>query len=80
MLMFLPKRGEVAALYDLGQHMTARGFSENEIMDALIKLTHEKEIELLPGNRLRVLGRSKHQSTTPPVRLRTESEAQRRRF
>ncbi len=47
----------------------AQGFTETEIMDGLIKLTHDKAIELLPGNQLRVLSRRiPHVSFMPTVR------------
>jgi hypothetical protein len=45
----------------------AQGFTETEIMDELIKLTHDRAIELLPGNQLRVLGRSTYQSHITPL-------------
>jgi len=61
------RRQEVIALYDVGQHMMAQGFTDTEIIDGLIKLTHDKAIELLPGNQLRVLRRT-YQSMTPYVR------------
>jgi len=61
------RRQEVIALYDVGQHMMAQGFTDTEIINGLIKLTHDKAIELLPGNQLRVLRRT-YQSMTPYVR------------
>jgi len=51
------QRQGVFTLYDVGQGMMAQGFTETEIMDGLIKLTHDRTIELLPGNQLRVLTR-----------------------
>ncbi|WP_431324418.1 hypothetical protein [Rhizobium sp. YTU87027] len=49
------RRKEVIALYDIGQSLIAQGFTETEIMDVLVKLTHEKAVELLPGSQMRVL-------------------------
>jgi len=35
--------------------LVAQGFTETEILDVLINLIHEKAIELLPGNQLKIL-------------------------
>ncbi|OWW04436.1 hypothetical protein ATY81_00055 [Rhizobium sp. R72] len=56
--LLLKRRKEVFLLCDLGKPLLAQGFTEAEIMDVLIKLAHEKVVELLPGNQLRVLRRS----------------------
>lgn len=54
-MALLPRAHAILDLYDIGQPLVAQGFTETEILDVLIKLTHQKVIELLPGNRLRVL-------------------------
>ena len=55
LMALLPRAHAVLDLYDIGQPLVAQGFTETEILNVLIKLTHQKVIELLPGNRLRVL-------------------------
>ncbi|MDP9813010.1 hypothetical protein J2W42_005881 [Rhizobium tibeticum] len=54
-MALLPKVKAVLNLYEIGQPLVAQGFTETEIFDVLINLTHQKVIELLPGNQLRVL-------------------------
>ena len=46
---------EVTGLYAVGAPMVARGSSQEEIAKVLISLDHNKFIELLPDNQLRVL-------------------------
>ena len=55
LMALLPRAHAVRNLYDIGQPLVAQGFTETEILDVLINLTHQKLIELLPGDRLRVL-------------------------
>ncbi len=54
-MALLPRVNAVLNLYDIGQPLIAQGFTETEILDILINLTHQRFIELLPGNQLRVL-------------------------
>ncbi len=42
-------------LYSVGVPMVDQGFSQDEILYALMSLDREKAIELLPENQLRVL-------------------------
>ena len=42
------------SLYDIGVPLVAAGFTEDEIFHALLQLQHDKAIELIEGNRLRV--------------------------
>lgn len=44
-----------AGLYLVGVPMVDQGFSQDEILNALMSLDREKAIELLPENQLRVL-------------------------
>ncbi|SEH87402.1 hypothetical protein SAMN05216228_1010181 [Rhizobium tibeticum] len=55
LMALLPRARAVLDLYDVGQPLVAQGFTETEILDVLINLTHQKVIELLPGNQLKVL-------------------------
>lgn len=55
LMALLPRGQAILNLYDIGQPLVAQGFTETEILDVLINLTHQKVIELLPGNQLRVL-------------------------
>lgn len=47
----------VSIMYDIGMPMIATGYSQEMILNALFYLEGKKMIELLPGNRLRVLRR-----------------------
>lgn len=42
-------------LYSVGVPMVGEGFTEDEILNALMALRSEKVIELLPANEVRVL-------------------------
>jgi hypothetical protein len=46
---------DATSLYDVGVPMVGNGFNQDEILNALMALLRENIIELLPGNRLRVL-------------------------
>ncbi len=46
---------EPRSLYDIGVPLVGRGFDQNAIVNALFDLAHDGAIELLPGNRVRVL-------------------------
>jgi hypothetical protein len=46
---------EPTSLYAVGVPMVAKGFTQDEVLNVLMALEREKTIELLPGNRLRVL-------------------------
>ncbi|EPE95693.1 hypothetical protein RGCCGE502_22625 [Rhizobium grahamii CCGE 502] len=54
----LPGPGQVQSLCDLGQPLMKMGFTETEIVRALVALTHARTIQLLPGRQLRVLKHS----------------------
>ncbi|RDJ11644.1 hypothetical protein B5K06_12290 [Rhizobium grahamii] len=54
-LQGLPQCGYVKPLCEVGQPLLQMGFSETEIVKALVSLTHKRIIQLLPGNQLRVL-------------------------
>ncbi|KQY25948.1 hypothetical protein [Rhizobium sp. Root483D2] len=53
---------EATSLYAVGVPMVEQGFNQDEILNALMALDREKVIELLPGNRLRVLPGQKLES------------------
>lgn len=42
-------------VFDIGVPLTATGFTQDEIMEALYALEQDKIIPLLPGNRLLML-------------------------
>jgi hypothetical protein len=46
---------EPTSLYAVGVPMVAKGFTQDEVLNVIMALDREKVIELLPGNRLRVL-------------------------
>jgi hypothetical protein len=46
---------EPTSLYAVGVPMVAKGFTQDEVLNVIMALEREKRIELLPGNRLRVL-------------------------
>ena len=47
--------GEPRSLYDVGVPLVGRGFDQNMIVNALFDLAHDGAIELISGNRVRVL-------------------------
>ncbi|TCV62296.1 hypothetical protein EDE09_12460 [Neorhizobium sp. S3-V5DH] len=46
---------ETIDMFDIGVPLVDRGFTQNEIVDAIMMLEHRRFVELIPGNRLRVL-------------------------
>jgi hypothetical protein len=52
-------RPDATSLYAVGVPMVGKGFNQDEILNALMALDRENIIELLPGNRLRVLSAQK---------------------
>lgn len=44
----------VSIMYDIGMPMIAAGHSQEMILNAIFYLEGKRQIELLPGNRLRV--------------------------
>ncbi len=49
---------EPRSMYDVGVPLVDRGFEQDDILNALYAFVSEGAIELLSGNRLRVLGLS----------------------
>lgn len=46
---------EPRSLYDVGIPLVGRGCDQNMIVNALFDLAHDGAVELMPGNRVRVL-------------------------
>ncbi len=49
---------EPRSLYDVGVPLVGLGFDQNAIVNALFDLAHDGAIELISGNRVRVLSLS----------------------
>ena len=45
----------ISIMYDIGMPMIAAGYTQDQILNALFYLENKKTIELLPGNRLRLI-------------------------